>query len=92
MIILVIMTYHQTKHGCKRISSSYSKNCHILNFGYMTPHCDHDPEDSIAIFSHNALAHYRHHHAKFGEKASTVEKLLSSRQTFTDFLFLFKNK
>ena len=92
MIILVIMTYHQTKHGCKRISSSYSKNCHILNFGYMTPHCDHDPEDSIAIFSHNALAHYRHHHAKFGEKASTVEKLLSSRQTFTDYYFLFKNK
>lgn len=83
------MTYHQTEHGCKRISSSYSKitkNGHILNFGYMTPPCDHDPEDSIVIFSHNALAHYRHHHAKFGEKASIVEKILLSRQTFTDFL------
>ena len=82
IIILVIMTYRQTKCGCKKISSSYSKKGHILNFGCMTPHCDHDLEDSIAIFSHNALAHYRHHHAKCREKASTVLHLLIFKIVF----------
>ena len=51
---LMIM-YHQTKLGCKRISSS-EDTAETMLF-HITPHCDYDLEDTKTTSLHYTLVH-----------------------------------
>ena len=50
------MSYHPTKCGCNKISSSVDTVGTVI-FDIMSPHYDPELEDSQPIFLHNNLAH-----------------------------------
>ena len=47
-----MVMYHQINFGCKKISSPVDMVGTVIS-DYISPHCDHDLDDSKPIFLHD---------------------------------------
>ena len=80
------MMYHPFKFGCKKTSSSVVMVETVI-FNYMSPHCDHELEDSKPIFLHDTGPWWCIAIPNLVTDSSAVEDILS-KWTFTGILNL----
>ena len=74
------MMYHPIKFGWEKISTSVD-NVETVISHHISPHYDHDLENSKPIFSYNTLAHGAA--SPYQARLQKVEEI-SSRWTFTE--------